>query len=131
MAGKIRHIAFRVDDIPAVAEFFRAGFGMTVVQERPHGAIDLSDGTINITLLPSSLPGGSHHGIDHLGFTFEDDEEAKQAILAAGGTELNTVNMSNVHFEVKFQGPEGIVVDLGHWAGTAPVAEEVAIPAGS
>jgi catechol 2,3-dioxygenase-like lactoylglutathione lyase family enzyme len=126
MAGKIRHIAFRVDDIAAVAEFFKSGFGMTVAQERPGGAVDLTDGTINITLLPSSLPGGSHHGIDHLGFTFEDDEEAKRAILAAGATEMTTINMSNVHFEVKFQGPEGIVVDLGHWAGTAPVGAEPA-----
>jgi hypothetical protein len=22
---------------------------------------------------------------------------------------------------MKFQGPEGIVVDLGHWVGTAPI----------
>jgi hypothetical protein len=32
--------------------------------------------------------------------------------------------MSNVHFEVKFQGPEGVIVDLGHWVGTAPVEAE-------
>ena len=49
MTAKIRHIAFRVDDIPAVAEFFKTGFGMTVAQERPGGIIDLTDGTIGIT----------------------------------------------------------------------------------
>ena len=124
MAAKIRHIAFRVEDIPAMAEFFKGGFGMTVAQERPGGIIDLTDGTINITLLPTTLPGGSHHGIDHLGFSFEDDEEGKRQIAAAGGKEMNTIGMSNVHFEVKFQGPEGVVVDLGHWVGTAPVAAE-------
>jgi catechol 2,3-dioxygenase-like lactoylglutathione lyase family enzyme len=124
MAAKIRHIAFRVDDIPAVAAFFKTGFGMTVAQERPGGIIDLTDGTINITLLPSSLPGGSHHGIDHLGFSFDDDEAGKRQITAAGGTEMNTIGMSNVHFEVKFKGPEDIIVDLGHWVGTAPVEAE-------
>ncbi len=124
MAAKIRHIAFRVDDISAMAEFLKSGFGMTVAQERPGGIIDLTDGTVNLTLLPASLPGGSHHGVDHVGFTFENDEEGKAAILAAGGTELNTIGMSNVHFEVKFKGPEDVVIDLGHWAGTAPVGEE-------
>jgi hypothetical protein len=32
--------------------------------------------------------------------------------------------MSDAHYELKFQGPDGIVVDLGHWVGTAPIAEE-------
>ena len=129
MTAKIRHIAFRVDDIPAMAEFLKNGFGMTVAQERPGGIIDLTDGTVNLTLLPTSLPGGSHHGIDHLGFTFESDEEGKASILAAGGQELNTIGMSNVHFEVKFKGPEDVIFDLGHWVGTAPVAEVVTVQA--
>jgi len=25
---------------------------------------------------------------------------------------------------VKYKGPEGIVVDLGHWIGTAPIEKE-------
>jgi catechol 2,3-dioxygenase-like lactoylglutathione lyase family enzyme len=126
MAAKIRHIAFRVEDIPAMAEFFKSGFGMTIEQERANGAVDLSDGTINITLLPTTIAGGSHPlGIDHLGFTFDNDEEGKKQIEAAGGKERNTIGMSDVHFEVKYEGPENIVVDLGHWVGTAPVGGEV------
>jgi hypothetical protein len=29
----------------------------------------------------------------------------------------------DAHYELEFQGPDGIVVDLGHWAGTAPIGE--------
>jgi catechol 2,3-dioxygenase-like lactoylglutathione lyase family enzyme len=122
--GKIRHIAYRAADVEAMAAFFSTGLGMEIVERRPGGAIDLSDGTLNITLLPLSLPGGNgRQGIDHIGFTVEDETAAKQRIEAAGGREMNTVRLSSAHYELKFEGPEGIVVDLGHWAGTAPVAE--------
>ncbi len=125
---KIRHIAYRAEDVEAVAQFFAKGFGMDIVQRRDHGAIDLSDGTLNITVLPATLPQGEgrpHTGIDHIGFTAEDDAQAQALVEAAGGKQMNTINLGNeVHFETKFQGPEGIVVDVGHWPGTAPVAEE-------
>ena len=130
--GKIRHIAYRVDDIEAMAEFFIKGLGMTVAQRRAAGVVDLTDGTINITLLPTAGLGATgHHGIEHIGFTVEDDAEARKVIEAAGATEMTTINMSNVHYEVKYKGPKGIVVDLGHWAGTEPVgkAETVAAKA--
>ena len=123
--GKIRHIAYRVDDMDAMAAFFVNGLGMTEVQRRSTGAIDLSDGTINITLLPTvGLGATGKQGIEHIGFTVANEEEAKRAMEAAGATEMNTINMTDVNYEVKYRGPEGIVVDLGHWAGTAPVVEE-------
>ena len=122
--AKIRHIAYRAEDPEAMAKFFVEGFDMSVVQRRPRGAIDLSDGTLNITLLPANGPGNTGiMGIEHIGFTATDDDAAKRQIVAAGGVEKNTVNLgSHVHFEVKYDGPEGIVVDIGHWAGTASVS---------
>jgi catechol 2,3-dioxygenase-like lactoylglutathione lyase family enzyme len=114
--GKLRHIAYRVNDLDAVARFFAEGFGMSIVQRRGV-AIDLSDGTINITLLPAQREG--NHGIDHIGFTVADEEAAGRAVTAAGGQQLNTIDLGAANYEVKFEGPEGIVVDLGHWAGTA------------
>jgi catechol 2,3-dioxygenase-like lactoylglutathione lyase family enzyme len=47
--GKIRHIAYRCSDIETYEKFFVEGLGMQVVQRRPGGAVDLTDGTINIT----------------------------------------------------------------------------------
>jgi catechol 2,3-dioxygenase-like lactoylglutathione lyase family enzyme len=113
--AKLRHIAYRVNDLEAVADFFAKGFDMQVVQRRGV-AIDLSDGTINITLLPANA--NTSHGIDHIGFTVADEAGTGDAIAAAGGRQLNTLDLGAANYEVKFEGPEGIVVDLGHWAGT-------------
>jgi catechol 2,3-dioxygenase-like lactoylglutathione lyase family enzyme len=130
---KIRHIAFRAEDVDAMAQFFAKAFEMEIVQRRKNGAIDLSDGTINITLLRADGPRADDRprtlGIDHLGFTVEDEARTRQLVEAAGGTEMNTINLGEAHYEVKFAGPEGIVVDLGHWAGTEPVGEVPAAPA--
>jgi catechol 2,3-dioxygenase-like lactoylglutathione lyase family enzyme len=124
---KIRHIAYRAQDVEAMAEFFANAFEMQIVQHRPNGAIDLSDGTINITLLRADGPRPDGRqtkpGVEHIGFTVEDEALARTRIEAAGGKEMNTINLGSANYEVKFEGPEGIVVDLGHWAGTAPVGE--------
>src|SRR5204862_3391959 len=120
--AKIRHIAYRSEDVETMAKFFVEAFEMTIAERRPSGAIDLSDGTINITLLPMATRTSDgrqpHIGIDHMGFSVEDTEEAKQRLVAAGGKELQTLGSTAAHFEVKFGGPEGIVLDIGHWAGT-------------
>ena len=130
---KIRHIAYRSQDPEAMAKFFVEAFEMTIAERRTSGAIDLSDGTLNITVLPmaprTSDGRETRAGIDHMGFTVEDTEKARQRLLAAGAKELNTIASGTAHFEVKFGGPEGIVVDVGHWAGTAPLPEETSVAA--
>jgi catechol 2,3-dioxygenase-like lactoylglutathione lyase family enzyme len=128
---KLRHIAYRADDVEAMAQFFARGFDMEIVQRRTNGAIDLSDGTMNITILPAGMPRGDgqppNRGIDHLGFTVEDEASARERLLAAGGREMATVDLGGAaHYEVKFEGPEGIVVDFGHWVGAAPIQEATA-----
>ena len=69
---KIRHIAYRANDVEAMANFFTSALSMTIVQRRKNGAIDLSDGTMNITLLPLAgrrTDGAPQkQGIDHIGF---------------------------------------------------------------
>jgi catechol 2,3-dioxygenase-like lactoylglutathione lyase family enzyme len=123
--AKIRHIAYRSEDVEGMAKFFTEAFEMTIAERRPNGAIDLSDGTMNITLLPmrptTSDGRQARPGIDHMGFSVEDTDEAKKRLVAAGATELQTIGAGAAHFEVKFGGPEGIVVDIGHWAGTEPL----------
>ena len=124
--GKIRHIAYRARDVEGMAEFFVKGLGLEIVERRRGGAIDLSDGSLNITILPPGTPaaeGEASHGIAHIGFVVEDEDEARAMLEAAGASELNGVRVDDAHYEVKFQGPEGIVVDLGHWAGAAPLEE--------
>jgi hypothetical protein len=118
-----------------MANFFANAFDMTIAQRRKNGAIDLSDGVINVTILPAANPRGDgqpqRRGVDHIGFTVEDEAAARQQIVAAGGTELQTIDLGGAaHYEVKFQGPEGIVIDFGHWIGAAPLTEGEPVTAG-
>ena len=123
---KIRHIAYRANDVEGMAQFFTSALSMTIVQRRKNGAIDLSDGTMNITLLPligrrtDGAP--QKQGIDHIGFTVENEEETSRRLESAGAKKLDPAGYSQTaNFETKFLGPEGIGIDLGHWVGTAPL----------
>jgi catechol 2,3-dioxygenase-like lactoylglutathione lyase family enzyme len=126
--AKIRHIAYRAADVDGMANFFVNAFGMTIKQKRKNNAIDLSDGTLNITVLPLSAgaPAGEakRPGIDHIGFTAENDAEAFRMLESAGAKKAGTVNLGTAYYEDKFVGPEGIVVDVGHWVGAAPIEGE-------
>ena len=119
---KIRHIAIRSDDVEATAAFFQNVFGLRLVQRRAHGPIDLSDGDVNITPLPTTIGGRTRPaGFEHIGFSVEDNEGARKRLLEAGATELNPVALGGVYYESKFRMPEGLVIDVGHWCGTAPL----------
>lgn len=129
--AKIRHIAYRAADVEEMANFFVNALGMTITQRRKNHAIDLSDGSINITVLPmlQAGPNGEppHQGVDHIGFTVEDDEKAFRVLEDAGARKIATIQLgSAAHYEAKFQGPEGIVVDIGHWIGTEPIEKKKA-----
>lgn len=130
--AKIRHIAYWAEDVEAMAAFFVNGLEMTLAQRRANGAIDLTDGIVNITVLPASMPRPDGRpqtlGIDHIGFTVEDEDKCRQLVEAAGGRETQRANPGGtVNYETKFEGPEGIVIDVGHWAGAAPVQEAVKV----
>lgn len=130
--AKIRHIAYRSDNIEEMANFFVSGLGMEVVQRRGNGAVDLSDGSVNITLLPMRLPRADGQptkpGIEHIGFTASDEDEARKRIEAAGAQVIGRRELgSSVHYELKYHGPQDIEVDLGHWAGTEPVEDDARV----
>lgn len=114
--AKIRHVVYRAADPEAMANFFVNAFGMTIVHRRPTGAIDLSDGTINLALLPVRLEG--QQGMDHIGFMVEDEDEAFRRLEAAGARKIGTTVDP---YQVKFEGPEGIMVEIGKWRGAEPI----------
>jgi catechol 2,3-dioxygenase-like lactoylglutathione lyase family enzyme len=127
--GKIRHIAIRCENTETTAQWLQDAIGLELVQRRGSGAIDLSDGDVNVTLLPLGLGSGDRPatpGFEHIGMTVTDDEAARQRLLAAGATELNPVGLGDVYYEAKFKSPDGLVVDVGHWAGTSPIPTETA-----
>ena len=122
--AKIRHIAYRAEDVDAMAKFFVDGMGMKLIQKRKNNAIDLSDGSVNITVLPLAAGSGGNAGIDHIGFTTDNDQEQFKLLEAAGAEKAGAVNLGTAYYEDKFRGPEGIIVDVGHWQGAAPVDKE-------
>ena len=77
--AKIRHVAIRTEDVEATAAFFQEAFGLELVQRREQGPIDLSDGDVNLTLLPLNLgaenyaKGEIRPGYAPIGFTVEDE----------------------------------------------------------
>ena len=125
--AKIRHIAIRCEDAENTARWLQDALELQFVQRRASGAIDLSDGDVNITLLPLGLGAGerpARPGFEHIGVSVADEAAARQRLLAAGATELNPVGLGEVYYEAKFRSPEGLVIDVGHWAGTSPIPEE-------
>jgi catechol 2,3-dioxygenase-like lactoylglutathione lyase family enzyme len=129
--AKIRHIAIRCEDVESTAAFFQKVFDLRLVQRRDHGPIDLSDGDVNITLLPTTMRGQTRPaGFEHIGFSVEDAGAARDRLLEAGATELNPVALGDAYYESKFRLPEGMVIDVGHWRGTSPLpGHEPSIPA--
>jgi len=120
--AKIRHIAIRTEDVEATAAMFQQVFGLQLVQRRDHGPIDLSDGDVNITLLPTTMRGRTMPaGFEHIGFSVDDADAAKQRLLQVGATEMNPVALGGAYYEAKYRLPEGLVVDVGHWRGTSPL----------
>ena len=120
--AKIRHIVYRAADLEAMAKFFVDGFGMTVVRRRPQGGIDLSDGTIHLAVLPVRTA-EQRLGFEHIGFAVEDEQQACKRLEAAGAREFGrTVDP----YQIKFEGPEGIEVEIGDWPGTEPLRKDEA-----
>jgi len=115
--AKIRHIGLRATDVEGMANFFINAFGMTIAYRRKNGSIDLSDGTLNLAILPLRLA-GQRPGFDHIGFAVEAEDEACQRLEAAGARNIGTT--VDPH-QVKFRCPEGIEVEVGEWSGAEPI----------
>ena len=118
--AKIRHISYRAEDVDTMVEFFVDALGLTMVQKRKDGAIDLSDGSVNISILPLAANRSRRAGLEHIGFSAEDDQEQIRRVEAAGAIKESTRSP----YEEKFKGPEGIIVDVGRWPGAAPLGEK-------
>lgn len=134
--AKIRHIAIRVEDVEAVASFFQEAFGLELVQRRANGPIDLSDGDINLTLLPLNLggqqyrPGEIRPGYAHIGFAVEDEDATHRRLEALGATTMPAPEPGgHAYYEKKYRGIEGLFLDVGHWVGARPIEQPAAAAA--
>ncbi len=120
--AKIRHVVYRAADLEAMANFFVNAFEMTIVRRRPEGGIDLSDGTIHLAVLPVRTT-EQRLVFEHIGFMVEDEQQACRSLEDAGALEFGrTVDP----YQIKFEGPEGIEVEIGNWPGAEPIRKDEA-----
>ena len=143
MANKIRHIALTAKNPSEVAEFYMKAFDMQEIYRRPNGAVYLSDGYINLTILNCKTEadadvgplGPNFEGIHPIGFEVDDLESASAKIEAAKGKRIvpqrervmATAPETTQGFqrpdtgnEIKWFGPNEVVIDIskGGWATT-------------
>jgi predicted enzyme related to lactoylglutathione lyase len=114
--AKIRHLSLNAEDPRALAEFYKATFGMA---ELPLGAdgspsIYLSDGYVQFVILPAR---GQREGVDHFGFEVDDvDAVATAAETAAGGAWRAPYHPPGQYANLRIFDPVGAGIDLGtHW----------------
>jgi catechol 2,3-dioxygenase-like lactoylglutathione lyase family enzyme len=86
-----RHIALRTHDIARSRRFYEEGLGLRWVGYRPSGtSMDLSDGSVNLTLLPYDGPERTalEEGVEfiHLGLLVDDLAATYRRLQALGAT---------------------------------------------
>jgi catechol 2,3-dioxygenase-like lactoylglutathione lyase family enzyme len=112
---QIRHIALLSENQVALAEFYKATFGMTEVfrHESAAGggeAVYLSDGHINLACLPAR---GRPEGLYHFGFQVDDVQHAAAHALEHGATQPpHDLPRDGRFAEVYIKDPDGTRLDL-------------------
>jgi catechol 2,3-dioxygenase-like lactoylglutathione lyase family enzyme len=122
--AKLRHIAVAVPDLEKAAAFYEKSFGLERVKQTKK-RIYLSDGTVNLTLLPSDDLAGDKRegfvGLHHLGFVVDDVAEAGKRIEQNAGALVDTPsNYVGENAERKYWDPHGIMLDVStsYWVGS-------------
>ena len=134
--ARIKHIALTTKEPDKVAAFYKDAFDMQEIRRSPSGAVFLSDGYINLAILNWKTnddadvgPNGpNYNGIHHIGFQVDDLDAACKKLEAVNGEQLTTRDGLNTgmlgarhnNFEMKWAGPDGVVIDISHtgWQGT-------------
>ncbi len=133
--AKIRHIALTTENPSEVAEFYKKAFDMQEIRRSDAGAVFLSDGYINLAILNWKTEkdadvgpdGPNYNGIHHIGFQVDDLDQTADKLEDVDGERLNQrhddMTLAETaaaprNFEVKWAGPDGVVIDVSKsgWA---------------
>ncbi len=122
----IKHIAFTTKDSDKVAAFYVDALGMKEVgRGSDDGHISLSDGELNITILPCKssddadvgTSGADFSGLHHIGFVVDNVDDYVESIEKAGGKRLTSTPTGKG--TTKVSGPDGVILDISEtgWLG--------------
>ena len=121
---KLRHIAIAVTDMEKAAAFYENAFGLERVKHTKR-RIYLSDGVMNLTLLPSDDrvgdPREGFTGLHHIGMVVDDLDRTGALIEDNGGSKVDTPeSYSGENADRKYWDPNGIMVDISrnYWVGS-------------
>jgi catechol 2,3-dioxygenase-like lactoylglutathione lyase family enzyme len=109
--AKIRHLAIKAKDPERLVGFYENTFDMKVILRRETGAVYMTDGYMNVAILPIRKE-TDRPGIDHFGFQVDDLDDVFGR-LADEGIKMPTRGEHNPPYaEVRGQDPEGNGFDL-------------------
>ena len=126
--ARIKHIALTTSNPSEVAAFYKEALGLEEVRQHESGAIFLTDGYINMAILnwktekdaDVGARGPNFSGIHHIGFEVGDLDEACGMLEGAKAQRLtekpglDKVAHAPRNFEMKWEGPDGVVFDISH-----------------
>jgi len=129
--AKIKHLALTTSDPGKAAEFYKKAFDLQEIRRDKDGQVFLTDGEFNIAILnfktnddaDVGANGPNFSGIHHIGFYVEDIEAQAEKLKQAGGEQLTPTvtpgtgglfgsGMGHSNAEVKFSGPDGVIIDM-------------------
>ena len=109
--AKIKHIAMVSMDPPKLAEFYKQVFDMKILHSSKSGATYLTDGYINVALLPQKAE-GKPNGLNHFGFEIDDQEEIAKRMEEFGLKAPGQRPRNRPYAETRGCDPEGNNFDL-------------------
>jgi catechol 2,3-dioxygenase-like lactoylglutathione lyase family enzyme len=117
MSTQIRHLAIRAQSTGQLADFYKSAFGLREIRRRETKgggeAVYLTDGYINLALLPAR---GEGEGLHHFGFQIESDEDEEAISSAAvehgARSGLEERPQDNRYAETRMIDPIGIPIDV-------------------
>ena len=111
---KIRHLAIYALDTDKLANFYVTVFDMEItLRAGPigKGPVFLTDGYMNLAILPATTKGEAAVGLNHFGFHVEDVDEITASLLAAG-IDKPTMRPAGRYAEFRATDPCGNAFDL-------------------
>jgi len=110
---RLRHLAIFASNPKRVAEFYVKVFDMELVNISATGkAYFVSDGHINLAILPHTVEGSAARGLNHFGFEVEDQAEIQRRMVAEGYEGLAARPADRPYAEQRGADPEGNMFDI-------------------
>ncbi len=108
---EIRHMAIIAMNPDKLAEFYIDVFDLKLLHKSPGGGVFLTDGYMNIALLPNKAEGKSN-GLNHFGFKIDDHEKVRAKLAKWSGKGPNPRPEDRPYAEMRATDPEGNTFDL-------------------